>query len=275
MRLPLLSIVIANYNYGRFLEEAIQSVVEQDGFDQCELIIVDGGSTDNSVEIIRKYADKIAWWCTEKDSGQSAAFNKGFSHAKGEYLTWLNADDVFVKGCLRRVITAMERHPDCEWFTGNMLRFLEDGRVIEIGWGPHWYPSFLQRKDSPVVVFGPTTFFSKKIYEAVDRIDESLHHAMDYDLWLKFMMMGIKQRRVSCFCWAFRMHEASKTAEFGTHKISPELRARAKREERYIYNNTGYKCSKAVTVLMKLWRIFDLSIPRGIFYRFVYKKFEY
>ena len=99
MNKPLLSIVIANYNYGRFLEEAIQSVLSQSCNDY-ELIIVDGGSTDNSVEIIKKYEDKIAWWVSEKDKGQSDAFNKGFAHAKGKYLTWLNADDILFQSII-------------------------------------------------------------------------------------------------------------------------------------------------------------------------------
>ena len=109
---PLLSIVIANYNYGRFLEEAIQSVITQEGFDQCELIVVDGGSTDNSVEVIKKYSDKISWWCSEPDGGQSSAFNKGFRRASGRFLTWLNADDIFLPGALSAIMYEIRQHPE-------------------------------------------------------------------------------------------------------------------------------------------------------------------
>jgi len=83
MSVPLLSIVIANYNYGRFLESAILSVVSQELADKVELIVCDGGSTDDSVEIIKKYSGQISWWVSEKDNGQSDAFNKGFAHARG------------------------------------------------------------------------------------------------------------------------------------------------------------------------------------------------
>ena len=140
---PLLSIVIANYNYGRFLDEAIRSVIAQDMGDKVELIIVDGGSADNSVEIIKKYANGlppnisytdwinssnhnsqtpplITWWCSEKDGGQSAAFNKGFSHARGRFLTWLNADDVMLPGVIDALKTASERDPWQEWFVGGV-----------------------------------------------------------------------------------------------------------------------------------------------------------
>ena len=116
---PLISIVIANYNYGHYLEDAIRSVIDQDVDDVVELIICDGGSTDNSVDIIKKYDDKIAWWCSEKDEGQSDAFNKGFVQAKGKYLTWLNADDVMFKGCLKKVLRILNEHPEEEWFTGS------------------------------------------------------------------------------------------------------------------------------------------------------------
>ena len=210
--IPLLSIVIANYNYGRFLDDAIQSVVSQGMGNEIELIICDAASTDNSVNIIKKYANGlppnmhrsewllatngketpsnasalITWWCSEKDGGQSAAFNKGFSHAKGKFLTWLNADDLLMPNVLTRVIQEIKRHKDCQWFTGNFLRFIENRRVIEIGYGPHIYPKALQRHNSPLIIFGPTTFFSRQIWELVGGINENYHYAMDTDLWLKF-----------------------------------------------------------------------------------------
>ncbi len=262
MKEPILSVVIANYNYGRFLEAAILSVISQGMGEKIELIVVDGGSSDNSVDVIRKYTGEIAWWVSEKDKGQSNAFNKGFSHANGRYLTWLNADDLMPKGCLCKVCRELETHPDCEWFTGNFFRFTEDGQVIEIGWGPHWYPNFLQRPSSPAVIFGPSTFFSKKIYEEAGKIREDMNFMMDNDLWYRFIMSGIKQRRINCFCWAFRMHERSKTAEFGNHKLSPEQRAKFEEERKACLARTGYHMSPFMHKLCLALRVLDGSLLR-------------
>jgi len=253
-----LSIVIANYNYGRFLEAAIQSVLNQK-VSGVELIIVDGGSSDNSVDVIKKYTNQISWWVSEPDKGQSDAFNKGFSHARGKYLTWLNADDMMVPGCLARVLSAMKKYPECEWFTANFYRIDKTGNRTESFWGPHYYPFFLQRKDSPIVVYGPATFFAKKIFDAVGGMNVSCQYTMDTDLWVRFIVAGIKQRRINCFCWAFRMHEASKTAEYGDHLMDAERFQRMCAEEEDDYQRAGYRASSVMKFILALWRILDGS----------------
>jgi len=304
----LLTIVIANYNYGRFLEAAIESVLrdadtESDGRlavlgQLVELIICDAASTDNSVDIIKKYANGlppntqlhewllqlnsrqatrsskqfITWWCSEKDNGQSAAFNKGFSHGSGKYLTWLNADDMFVPGGLRSVVRQLIAHPDCDWFTGNTVGFRDGGEIIHAAFGPHWFPAFMQWKNSPIVVPGPTSFFSRKIYEQVGRIDENLHYTMDAHLWIKFIVAGIKQRRILALVWAFRYHESSKTCEFNGHRLDDEKRQRMRAEFAKAMEGIRYVPSRYVHLVYLFCRLLDGSLMRRYYYR-RFKKF--
>ncbi|MBQ8125615.1 MAG: glycosyltransferase [Kiritimatiellae bacterium] len=287
----LLSIVIANYNYGRYLEEAIKSVLVPGLGRLVELIVCDGGSTDSSVEIIRRYArglppntlravrqstsmedeinldfPQITWWCSEKDNGQSDAFNKGFAHARGKYLTWLNADDVFLPGALSKVIKAMRTHPKCEWFTANAIRFLNNGAVYQIWWGPHWYPDILQRTSSPIVAFGPSTFFAKSLFERVGPFDESLQMTMDTDMWLRFIEAGVKQRRINCFCWGFRMHEQSKTAEFNSHSLVGDAARKMTADSRRLDAKHRYEMSKLLRACCLALRLVDGSLARKIWY---------
>lgn len=205
---PLLSIVIANYNYGRFIGEAIESVLKQSCQD-FELIVCDGGSTDNSVEVIKKYADHIAWWCSEKDGGQSAAFNKGFSHAKGRFLTWLNADDVMLPGTIKKLKVAAEKNPNCPWFVGGVLWLDPDMRVIRCARGRPF--SRLRYETGIVSVWGPSSFFTKNLLDSVGGVDERFFYTMDTDLWLKFASKaGERYLPFADYAWGLRMHPDAK-----------------------------------------------------------------
>ena len=256
---PFFSIVIATYNYGRFLEDAITSVLSQSCQD-FELIVVDGGSTDNSVEIIKRYKERIVWWVSEPDTGQSNAFNKGFSHASGQYFTWLNADDIMLPDTLLEVKKKLQSNPRARWATGNFIRFREsDKKIIDAKWGPHFLPSFLQTFDSPLVIFGPTTFWSREIWDDIGQLDENLHYNMDTDYWVRIMKAGYRQVRVNHDCWAFRMHEESKTAEYDTHKADEKTRGTKMDEYKYRISKTGYKLSKIRRLLGLLMRFVDGS----------------
>ena len=261
------SIIIANFNGGKFLESAIKSVLSQ-SFSEFELIVVDGGSSDNSIEIIKRYESSIGWWISEKDSGQSEAFNKGFRHAKGKFLTWLNSDDLMLPGTLLAVSKKLKANPGVGWATGNMLRFYNhSGRICEATWGPHWVPFILQRNGFPLCIYGPTSFWDKNIFESIGPLNERLHYTMDYDYWRRLSMHGIKYVRVNHTCWAFRMHENSKTAEFGEHKRS-ESRKRVMLEERLESEKlTGFRETRMGWLTKQLLRVVDFSIFVALFRR--------
>lgn len=230
----LISIVIANYNYGHFLEEAIQSVLSQNMGNQIELIICDAASTDNSVDVIKKYANGlppnvcysdwtnsptqnsktpplITWWCSEKDKGQSDAFNKGFSHAKGRFGCWLNADDLLMPGALKAVVTYLEKHPRCEWLAGSSI-FVNQS--LSVKWCSRcvhaWRNGF--RKFPMYSVNGPSSFFLIENLQRCGGFDLSLSYTMDTDLWRRFVKNGIILHHIPNYIWCFRVHEESKTS---------------------------------------------------------------
>lgn len=253
---PLFSIVIANYNYGRFLQDAIESVIAQGLEDHVELIICDAASNDDSVEIIKRYANGlppntsyedwvstrnsqlmtqdsqlITWWCSEKDGGQSSAFNKGFSHARGEFLTWLNADDIMTRGALKAIAAEIKKYPKCEWFIGSSL-YADDELKVTRCFCAHRF-SKIKADWYCISAGGPSSFFTKRLLDEVGGIDESLHYVMDTDLWYKFYRVGgVHYRRTTHNIFAYRQHEASKMsgADHNTTKRALENRQKARLE---------------------------------------------
>jgi glycosyltransferase involved in cell wall biosynthesis len=251
--IPFFSIIIVNYNHGKFLEEAIQSILNQDEKDY-ELILVDGASTDNSLEVIKKYTPYFSWWISEKDNGQSEAFNKGFSHAKGQYFFWLNADDLLLEGALNKAKNYLTQNKDCKWLAGNTITFDVNRNIKWCIRGPIFI-EYLVRHGT-VYVYGPTSIFHRDLWFEAGGFDENLHYTMDTDLWYRFLNMGYKFKRLRHYCWGFRIHEESKTS----HEFSgkPELNFIA--EKQYIQIKNNHKIKKSVEIF-----VFGLKIITGCF----------
>ena len=127
--LPKVSIITPSFNQGQFLEASIRSVLEQD-YPNLEYIVVDGGSKDDSVEVIKKYQDRLAWWVSEKDKGHADALNKGFSHATGEILAWLNSDDIYFPGAVSEAISILQRHPEVGMVYGDADLIDDSGETV-------------------------------------------------------------------------------------------------------------------------------------------------
>lgn len=213
----LLSILIVNFNGEMFLEQAIRSVLDQKCKD-AELLIVDGASTDGSLGIIKKYADELAWWVSEPDKGQSDAFNKGFAHANGKYLMWLNADDLLLPNSISYICNYLATHPKTQWLTFDTLIIDKDNiikRVIKgVPFNAYCARYYYDQVDSP------TSVFSKDIFERSQKFDLRFDYSMDADMWMQFVNMGIRYVRINRFVYAFRMHPGSKTlGDYNEEKI--------------------------------------------------------
>ena len=191
MTFPKITVVTPSYNQGQFLEQTIKSVLEQD-YPDLEYIIIDGGSTDNSVEIIKKYEQQLAYWQSRPDNGQSAAINAGFQRATGEILCWLNSDDQFLPGTLKIIGQYFCDHPECEWVSGDMeLRYIAEGNtfISKAYMNSNWSIVNFWVLGSGNCFFSPqpSTFWRKTLWtRAGGYVREDKPNSMDYELWLRF-----------------------------------------------------------------------------------------
>ena len=226
-----------------------------------EVIVCDAASTDNSVDIIRSYEDRIAWWCSEKDRGQSDAFNKGFAHARGEFITWLNSDEIYIKGTFLALSNYLERHSAADWITSNDYAFNDqDFSIAYICWGPHYQIRSLPAGRTPAVSFGPSSFMRRSMYEQVGPFDIDVHYGMDMTYWHRLTLAGFRQARLNRFSWGFRVHSESKTAGTQTDSVTQRrnweenmVAGRYGKPFRYSWHNPWY-------LLWMVSRLFDGSL---------------
>jgi glycosyltransferase involved in cell wall biosynthesis len=234
--LPRISVVTPSYNQAAFLRKTLDSVLEQN-YPNLEYIVIDGGSTDGSADILREYSSHLAYWASEPDQGQSHALNKGFSHSTGEIMTWLNSDDVLLPGALRAVGEIFARYPQIQWLTGQPANLdvddhlrvtpLKTGRfraLIQRGWYHGRGLGFIRQEG---------TFWRRALWEKVGAsINEARHYAMDDDLWRRFAQHA-ELATVDMPLAAFRAQPKQKTAQL----------------DRY-YAEAGVKVPHAVRIVM-------------------------
>lgn len=210
MQHPRITIVTPSLNQGKFIEETILSVLEQD-YPNLEYIIIDGGSTDQTLDVIKKYQDRITYWVSEKDSGQSEAINKGLERATGNIFNWLNADDVLEPDTLRQVA----------------LEYATKNADVIIGWCRHFSDKtketlalgktkFQYRVEKTLAYYSmgqPAHFYDADVVRDLGGVDLSLHYAMDMDLWFRYLLKHGQKRIVEIdnILAHFRLHEHSKT----------------------------------------------------------------
>jgi glycosyltransferase involved in cell wall biosynthesis len=216
--LPPISIVVPNYNGGATIEATLRSLIEQE-YPNLEILVVDGGSTDNSVEVIRRYEQHIAWWVSEKDRGQTHAINKGFARATGDVVNWLCSDDVLLPGALHRVARAYVENPAADVVAGSCRLTYPDPRLNRLD-----VPSSLSVELLPCMIQIPqqACFYRRSLLKRYPPLDESLHYAMDFELWNYFVASGARWHFVPDILAEMRNGETNKTTEGGV-KITREI----------------------------------------------------
>jgi glycosyltransferase involved in cell wall biosynthesis len=216
------SIVTPSYNQAQFLEEAMQSVLTQD-YPRLEYAVVDGGSSDRSVEIIEKYQDRLAYWVSEPDQGQYHAINKGFAHTGGEIMAWLNSDDKFMPSALSVVADIFSSYPQVEWVTTvHPLTWNAKGQAVGVDFTGGFHPrAFYKGSNLPAKgSFGrrwiqqESTFWRRSLWErAGGRLDDTFKLAADFELWARFFQHA-NLYGVDALLGGFRSHGNQKSVEF-------------------------------------------------------------
>jgi glycosyltransferase involved in cell wall biosynthesis len=218
---PLVSIVTPSYNQGAYLEETMLSVLEQD-YPALEYLVVDGGSTDESVEVIGRYADRLAWWTSEPDSGQSEALNKGFARARGKYLGWLCADDTLLPGAISRLVEELERDPALVLAYGDA--YFSDERSTRKDYFPsaEWSSDYMLRTGW-TAPRQQASLWPRSSWEAAGPLSESLHVYMDLEFFLRLSALG-QAVHISEGLATYRIHTAAKSTGEPLRKAEDAVR---------------------------------------------------
>jgi len=230
INLPLVSIVTPSFNQGEFIEETIQSILNQD-YPNIEHIVIDGASTDGTLSVLKRYDGRI-FWLSQPDRGQSDAINKGFRRARGDILTWLCADDLYERTTVAKIVKHFDEHSATAMVYGECLYIDSMGETIGK------YPT----RDfdiAALLLFGfipqPTVFMRKSVLDRVGLADTDLHFAMDLDLWVRIAMSG-RVDFISEILGRYRLHDGTKTVSSSGAFEREGIRVK----ERYL-NDTNFK----------------------------------
>jgi glycosyltransferase involved in cell wall biosynthesis len=205
--LPKVSIVTPSFNQAPFLEQTLRSVLEQD-YPNLEYIVIDGGSSDGSLEIIHKYADRLAYWQSQPDQGQTDAINQGFTRASGEILAWLNSDDLLLPGAVNAAARALQAHPEAAMVYGDALLINAEGKTI--GKFPAAQTDYRKLRRGYVHIPQQASFFRADLWQQVAPLDVSFYFAMDYDLWVRLAALAPLVYVPELWA-AFRLHGEAKS----------------------------------------------------------------
>jgi|YelNatPaOPRAMG01_1025707.scaffolds.fasta_scaffold03368_7 glycosyltransferase involved in cell wall biosynthesis len=250
---PRITIITPSFNQGEFLEDTILSILNQK-YPNLEYFVVDGGSTDNTLDIIKKYEDSIDWWVSEPDRGQSHAINKGLERATGDLINWINSDDLLFPDALQHMALGFINNPEADLFIGETARIDLKGHIRSIS-AP---PSILSFSSKYYIlpIGQQSTFFTAKVVKKVNKIREDLHMLMDYDFYYRILSLNVKYKIINQLIGAIREHPLAKGY------FRKDLCAEESARYRNSAQDNGLK-QLTVEWIIKFLRVLDGSILRG------------
>jgi len=206
---PKISIITPSFNQVEFLERTIRSVIDQD-YPNIEYIVIDGGSTDGSVDLIKKYEHRLAYWVSEKDRGQAHAINKGLERATGDWVAWQNSDDTYYPGAFSQLIKAAQDNCNAKLIIGNMNLidrddvFLRDLKYVR--------PTYKSLLSEGMVLTNQAAFWRRSLHQEIGLLSEAFDCSFDYDWFLRLLAHTDQSHHVNAPWGALRLHEQTKTS---------------------------------------------------------------
>jgi glycosyltransferase involved in cell wall biosynthesis len=250
MKLPEITVVTPSYNQGNFLEETILSVLAQN-YPKIEYVIMDGGSDDSSVEIIKRYSHRLAYWESEKDRGQSHAINKGLRMATGEIMGWLCSDDTYLQGALMKVGAFMAQNPGIDVIYGDVAAIDGEGNVMTATRSLNFNRLGLLSRSGSIPQ--PASFFRKEVLDRIGYLDESIEYCMDYEFFLRAAFAECRFQRIPETIATYRYHPLSKTVR-GKSIHNKHDEAMERHQKKFV-NNYKMTPLKLLRILFNLKRI--------------------
>jgi glycosyltransferase involved in cell wall biosynthesis len=243
-----ISVVTPSLNQVRFIEETILSVINQN-YPNLEYIIADGGSTDGTIEIIRKYESKLAFWSSEKDNGQTDAINKGLKKATGEIVCWINSDDILLPNALQNVADFFKENPKTEFLNGFTLKIDKESNIL--------FTNHILKQNAWFAKFGvfniaqQSMFWRKRLMDRIGYLDESFHAEMDKEFLIRIFESKAKIGAINKNLGAIRIHDETKTSIGGNIWIRDKEEIRKRYHGKYDDSNRNLMVF-ALFVLVKL-----------------------